>query len=285
MTDAVPVTGRRDGAPLIPDGLDATVVLLRHGESEWIREGRFQGAAESPLSALGRRQATLVGERLARRHAAPSLPVPGGSPREIVHSPLGRTTETAQAVRSALADLGDGAPLPSLRPEPGILEIGQGAWEGVAGDEIQRRWPEQIAGWRRDPLTMQAPGGETLMQVDARVRPALARVLDELGRDYPRGTSNRPQVHGYHGVGQADGQPWSILVGHDGVFKVVLLALFDLPLAKFWSFSMGLTGITVVEISGGRPILRAHNWTAHLAPVEDEVARQASERRAESGAL
>jgi broad specificity phosphatase PhoE len=80
-------------------------------------------------------------------------------------------------------------------------------------------------------------------------------------------------------------QPWSILVGHDGVFKVVMLTLFGLPLGHFWSFSMGLTGITVVELRGGRPVLRAHNWTGHLAPIEDEQAVEAAELRARSGAL
>jgi probable phosphoglycerate mutase len=280
-----PAAGRPDGTPLIPEGLDATVVLLRHGESEWIREGRFQGSAETPLSALGLRQAALAGERLARPHAPPAMPVPGGLPREIVHSPLGRTAETAHAVASAIEDLVPTATLPVLRPEPGIREIGQGEWEGVTTEEIGRRWPEVLAGWRRDPLTAHAPGGESVVEVDARVRPALARVLDELGRGYPRGSTNRPQVHGYRGVGQASEQPWSILVGHDGVFKVVMLALFDLPLAKFWSFSLGLTGISVLEIRGGRPVLRAHNWTGHLAPIEDELEREAAERRARSGAL
>ena len=292
MSSTGPFTGRPDGSPLAPDGLDATVVLLRHGESEWIREGRFQGQAEAPLSALGRRQAALAGERLARPHASPALPVPGGLPREIAHSPLGRAADTARAVASAMADLrtGDGAeadapPLPVLRPERGLLEIGQGEWEGVTADEIGRRWPAEIAGWRQDPLAMHAPGGESVADVDARVRPALARVLDELGRGYPRGTTDRPQVHGYSGAGQAAAQPWSVLVAHDGVFKVVMLALFDLPLAKFWSFSMGLTGISVVEFRGGRPVLRAHNWTGHLAPIEDELELEIADRRSRSGAL
>jgi broad specificity phosphatase PhoE len=86
-------------------------------------------------------------------------------------------------------------------------------------------------------------------------------------------------------VGQASDQPWSILVGHDGVFKVVMLTLLELPLDRFWTFSWGLTGITVVELRGGRPVLRAHNLTGHLAPVEDELARQAAEQRGKSGAL
>ena len=47
-------------APLTPDGLDATLVLVRHGESTFIAEGRFQGQAETPLTAIGLRQAALV---------------------------------------------------------------------------------------------------------------------------------------------------------------------------------------------------------------------------------
>jgi probable phosphoglycerate mutase len=278
-------------APLIPEGLDATLVLVRHGESEWIVENRFQGQAETPLSALGRRQAALVGARLARPHEAPSLPVPGGLPREIVHSPLSRTRSTAAAIADAIAleagvDPASAVAGPTLvRPEPGLLEIGQGEWEGEHVDEIARRWPDVLAGWRRRPWEVWAPGGESPAHVQARVRPALTRVLERLGQDYPRGTLDRPQVGGYAGVGGAPDQPWSILVGHDGVFKVVMLTLFGLPLTHFWMFTMGLTGITVVEFRGGRPVLRAANLAEHLAPLADEAAREAADRRARSGAL
>ena len=274
-----------DGSP-IPEGLDATLVLVRHGESEWIREGRFQGQAETPLSELGRHQAALAGERLARPHASPAMPVPGGRPVEIVHSPLARTAATAQAIADAIARVGgpDVTGIP-VRPEPGILELRQGDWEGVTQDEIARRWPAEISAWRHTPWQSVAPGGETLAEVQARVRPALGRVLDRLGRDYPRGTFDRPQVGGYAGAGAGYDQPWSILVGHDGVFKVVMLTLFGLPLTRFWMFSLGLTGMSVIEFRGGRPVLRAHNLTAHLASLEDEAAREAAERRTRSGAL
>jgi broad specificity phosphatase PhoE len=270
----------------IPDGLDATLVLVRHGESEWIREGRFQGQAETPLSGLGRRQAALAGERLAHPHASPALPVPGGRPVEIICSPLARTAATAQAMVDALARAAgpDDKRVP-MRPEPGILELGQGDWEGVTHDDIVRRWPAELSAWRHRPWESVAPGGESLALVQARVRPALRRAMETLGRDRPRGTFDRPQVGGYAGVDQGRDQPWSVLVGHDGVFKVVLLTLFGLPLTEFWMFSFGLTGITIVELRGGRPVLRAHNLTAHLAPLEDEQNREAAERRARSGAL
>jgi probable phosphoglycerate mutase len=288
------VTKRGSGAPeagrVIPDGLDATLVLLRHGESEWIRESRFQGQGESPLSETGRRQAALAGIRLARPHASPPLPVPAGLPLEIVHSPLGRTAETAQAVADAIAAAASGtaapgAAAPVVRPDPGLLEIGQGEWEGMEQDEIARRWRAELTAWRATPWTSVAPGGETLQDVQARLRPALAGVLDRLGRDYPRGSFDRPQVAGYAGANPHAGQPWSILVGHDGVFKVAMLTLFDLPLERFWMFTLALTGITIVEIRGGRPVVRAANLVDHLAPLDDEAARAAAEDRARKGAL
>jgi probable phosphoglycerate mutase len=271
--------GAPDVAPLIPEGLDATIVLLRHGESEWIRENRFQGQAETPLSAVGRRQAALAAARLAEPHAAPALPVPIGLPLEIVHSPLARTRETAEAVAAAM-DHGS-----AVRPEAGIMEIGQGAWEGETHDEIMRRWPAELAAWRRRPHEAWAPGGESIADVRARARPALAAILERLGRDFPRGSLDRPQVGGYAGVGPAAGQPWSILVGHDGVFKIVLLTLFDLPLDRFWMFTFALCGITVVEFRGGRAVLRAHNLTEHLAAMLDEQDQEDAERRARSGAM
>jgi probable phosphoglycerate mutase len=273
------VTQADPAAPLIPEGLDATLVLLRHGESEWIREGRFQGQAETPLSDTGRRQAALAGARLAAPHASPLLPVPGGRPLEIAHSPLARTTETAAAVASAMGDE------VVTRPEPGILEIGQGLWEGETHDEIMRRWGSELAGWRRRPEAAWAPGGESLTDVQRRARPALAGILERLGRDYPRGSLDRPSVGGYRGAGPELEQPWSILVGHDGVFKVVLLTLFDLPLSRFWTFSFALCGISVVEFRGGRAVLRAHNLTEHLAPLLDEEAQAEAEARTRSGAL
>ena len=164
------------------------------------------------------------------------------------------------------------------------MEIGQGEWEGVTHDEIMRRWSAELAAWRRRPVEAWAPGGESLDVVQARVRPTLAGVLDRLGHGRARGSLDRPQVGGYRGVAHAD-QPWSVLVGHDGVFKVVLLTLFGIPLPHFWTFSFDLCGITVVEFRGGRAVLRAHNLTEHLAPMVDEQAREAAEQRARSGAL
>jgi phosphoserine phosphatase len=263
-------------AAIIPGGLDATLVLLRHGESQWVAEGRFQGQGDSALSPLGQRQADLAAARLADRGRPPSLPIPLEPPVEIVHSPLLRTTDTATRAGVALGS-------PDLRPDPGFLEIGQGEWEGLPGATIVERWGLILDGWRRDPLSAWAPGGESLPEVHGRVTAALDEAFSRLVAAAAPATAPRSHVLGYHEPVGTD--PWSLIVGHDGVFKVTLLALLDLPLARFWTFPFALCGLTIVQIRDGRPRLRVHNATEHLGPLETEALRARDAERARTGAL
>jgi len=271
-----PLTGK---PPLIPDGLDATLVLVRHGESTFIVDERFQGQADSPLSPRGLRQADLVGRRLAHAQAAPALPVPGRAPTELVHSPLQRTTRTAKAIAGAFGETGMTV---ARRADRAFLEIGQGEWEGLHRTEIDARYADSLSAWRRRPLEAWAPGGESLPEVQERVRPGLATLLARLAEGGSPGRLDRPQVAGYRDA--AVDHRWSIVVGHDGVFKVTLLTLFDLPLERFWMWSMDLCGVTVIELRGGRPVLRAHNLTAHLAELDEDTQADLDER-SRSGAL
>jgi probable phosphoglycerate mutase len=254
-------------------------VLVRHGESELIVERRFQGRLETPLSATGRRQAALVGARLARPHDRPALPVPAGSPLSIVHSPLARTAETAAAISDAL---GGGVP---VRPDPAFIEIGQGDWEGRLASEIQANDGDRLAAWRRNPTKAWAPGGEPLADVRRRVMPGIRAILDELAAAGRPGSILAPQVSGYHDHDAPPEQPWTVLVGHDGVFKVALCALFDLPLERFWMWTSELCGVSVIEFRAGRPVVRAFNLVEHLADLRDEAAVEESAARARSGAL
>ena len=268
---------------ILPADLDATLVLVRHGESDWITKGLFQGQGDSPLSPLGRRQAGLVAERLVAATQPPVLPIPRRAPAEIVHSPLGRAAETAGTIAAAFAQGGPGrapASVP-LRPEPGFLEIAQGEWEGRPGAEIDARWGDLLRAWRDDPLSSWAPGGESVQEVDARARIALGSLLARLAAEPVAGVARGP-VLGYGD--EPPDVPWAIVVAHDGVFKVLALALLDLPLERFWMLPFALCGISVVEIRGGRSRLRVHNATDHLASLETEAQARESDR-SEAGAF
>jgi broad specificity phosphatase PhoE len=257
---------------LIPAGLDATLLLLRHGESEWVAEGLFQGQGDSPLTALGRRQAALAAGRIAHARRPPALPVPARAPRTIVHSPLARAATTAAAIAAALtgaAAAGDAPGAVPMRADPGFLEIGQGEWEGLPAAVIAQRWPDLLRGWRDDPLTAWAPGGESLAEVDARVRDALRRVLDDLAAAPGQPAQPRSPVLSY--ADEPGDDPWAVIAAHDGTFKIGALALLDLPLARFWMLPFALCGITVIEIRNGRSRLRVHNSTDHLAELEIEM--------------
>jgi len=288
VTEFAPGSSRPDGsAPIVPAGLDAVLVLLRHGETQFIVEKRFQGQLEAPLSPRGEAQAHLAGIRLASPRRAPALPLPPGPPRLIAHSPLERAALTARYVAEAMADAGT-AP-PPLQPDPGLMELAQGEWEGLTETEITARFGDLLAGWRRWPTRYHAPGGESLEEAFGRVAPSLTGILGRLAEGGQPGTLDRSQVLGYEDRNAPDPRPWALLVGHGGCFRIVTCLLLGLPPESFWSFDFGLAAISVVEIRAGRAVLRALNLDAHLSPedasgAEPGIAAE-SARRAARGAL
>jgi probable phosphoglycerate mutase len=234
------------------------IALVRHAESTWVAEGRFQGRQDPPLSTLGVRQAALLAARLRDRARPPALPVPAAAPAVIRHSPLGRTAATARAIASALDD-----DVP-LQPDPDLIELGQGEWEGLLHADVEARWPGELSLWRTDATAGQAPGGERLVDGAARVRDALATLLGTLG-------DRAAADHADRSTGSVVVAPWAILVSHDGILRLALMTLLGIPLDRFWSLPFPLTGITVVQLANGAPRLLAHGLTGHLASIEDEV--------------
>lgn len=256
---------------VLPTDIEATIVLLRHGESTLIAEGRFQGQLDPPLTALGERQATAAAARLTDPLASPTLPLAPTSPVAIVHSPLRRAARTAELAANALANAHDG--VIAVRAEPRLAELGQGRWEGRTRTEILATDGEALAAWRRMPLLNNAPDGERVVDAAVRVRAAIGEVLAELARTRDASGSGVPvrdgsPVAGYPGAPRWATAPWTLVVGHDGVFKIALLELLELPLDRYWVFPFALCGISIVELRDGRAVLRAHNLSEHVAAIE-----------------
>jgi probable phosphoglycerate mutase len=129
------------------------LIIIRHGESEWNRIGRYQGQQDAPLSELGARQAEALARRLTHE------PVDA-----IFASPLQRAAKTAQAIARHHPDV------PFLL-EPALLEINHGAWEGLMAEEVIERYGEGLREWRSHPTRAQMPNGESFSNI-------LKRVLD-----------------------------------------------------------------------------------------------------------
>jgi broad specificity phosphatase PhoE len=294
---------RRDLA--LPAGA-ATLVFVRHGESTYVAEGRFQGRLDPPLSALGERQAALVAERLARRNEGTPLPIPAGPPIGVWHSPLRRAADTARALARAQP-----AAVP-LHLSDELTEIAQGAWEGVPAAEVRARWPAELAAWRQSPTTDHAPGGEPVLQAAARVRGGLLGIVSALAaavtdrQPAPMAAPSGPAtpesadaaaaaaslrfepVPGYPSLAAADGaplDPWAVVVAHDGIFRLALMTLLDVPYERFWSFPFNLAAVTVVALNDGVATLRAHNLSEHLAPLAEQERAAAEARGDRRGAL
>ena len=123
------------------------VYLVRHGETEWNAEGRFQGALDSPLTPHGREQAARIGRRLA-----------GILPDDVIElraSPLDRARRTADIVASHL----NGRP-PMI--DARLREISLGEWDGLTVEDIDAGWPDRLTGSTFADWYFRAPGGESL---------------------------------------------------------------------------------------------------------------------------
>lgn len=242
----------------------AILALVRHGESTWIAEGRFQGRGDPPLSDLGSRQATAVGARLAAPADPPSLPLPDRPPVAIWHSPLRRAAQTAQAIHQARE-----ADTP-LRALDTLTELGQGEWEGLTHDEVRERYPNQLASWREDPLSNHAPGGESLREAMARSESARETILGSVTVETAAGPGDSPPepVLGYEPTdGRPTGPGWAIVVAHDGILRLIMLGLLGVGIERFWSFPLALASVTVLDLTAGVARLRAHNLDEHIVAL------------------
>lgn len=135
-------------------------IIVRHGETTWNREGRYQGQKDTPLSPFGREQ----GEMVAR--ALRDIPL-----QAAYASPLRRAYDTA-----VMCARYHGIP---VQRDERLLEINHGAWEGLQAAEVEARYPELLRKWHTTVVDVRMPGGETLAEVQRR---AVAAIYDIAAR-------------------------------------------------------------------------------------------------------
>ena len=138
--------------PLYPE-----LYILRHGETLWTQQGRFQDQKDSPLTDKGRRQAMAQGEVLRSVKCLPRI---------VFIRPLGRTLTTANLA----------APFVETHvKEPRLLEINFGAWEGATREDITQtiKAPVQGSDW-----FFKSSVGETFHMISTRVMSFLKELED-----------------------------------------------------------------------------------------------------------
>jgi probable phosphoglycerate mutase len=231
---------------------DARLVIVRHGVTDWNREGRFQGHLDPPLTADGLLEARLLAERIG---------ADGGlRPGRIVSSPLSRARQTAEAIGLAAGC--------AVEPEPALMEIGQGEWEGRTHAELAEVDADRYRAWRDAAGVRQPPGGETLESVTARAHAALDAI--------------------------ADG-PWPVcIVSHGGILRVLAGLALNLDPVRAWALDVDNASLSVLAAEAASllapgparlPVGRHRRWrlerwndTLHLLGIEPTHVDEAEGR-------
>jgi len=211
-------------------------LLVRHGETNWNREKRFQGQIDVPLNDNGRAQSKQAADFLK------SVPI-----QYAVTSPMLRPKETAEIILQYHPDV-------TLELEDNLREIGHGLWEGKLEAEIEQSYPGMLHQWQKTPETVQMPEGENLQQVWARAIDAWDRIVQT--------ASDRPEPG------------TTLVVAHDAINKAILCYVLGLGPENFWTFKQGNGAVSVIDYSqeGEKPVMTAMNITTHLGGVLDKTA-------------
>ncbi|MDB9447364.1 histidine phosphatase family protein [Anabaena sp. CS-542/02] len=214
---------------LRPGHQGVRLLLVRHGETEWNRQTRFQGQIDIPLNDNGRQQAQIAGEFL----------------KDVVidfavSSSMLRPKETAELILNHHPSI-------NLDLQDGLREISHGLWEGKLETEIEQEFPGELQRWRLVPAQVQMPKGENLEQVWQRSVASWQGIIqDALTKQLKTG----------------------LVVAHDATNKTLLCHVLGLSADNFWNFRQGNGAVSVIDYPSGLdglPVLQAMNITSHLS--------------------
>lgn len=213
-----PVKRNRNGSRLL---------LVRHGETEWNRQKRFQGQIDVPLNNNGHAQARRASEFLANVKIDKAF-----------SSPMLRPKDTALEILSKHPDI-------KLELFEELKEISHGLWEGKFEHEIEAEFAGQLDIWQSQPETVQMPEGENLQQVWDRI----AIVWQKIVESVPAGETALVVAH--------DAVNKAILC--------LLFDFTPEQFWVFKQGNGGVSVIDYPQGADGRPILQSCNITTHLS--------------------
>jgi broad specificity phosphatase PhoE len=134
------------------------IVLVRPGATDYVQQGRIQGALEVPLSEEGAQEAARLSGELA-----------GMGLDALYSSDSEHALQTAGAIATALGV--------RLKPLETLRNLDHGLWQGMLVEEVKRKQPKVYRQWQDQPESVCPPGGEMINDAQERVRTALTKVL------------------------------------------------------------------------------------------------------------
>ena len=216
--------------PVRPPHSGPRLLLVRHGETNWNKESRFQGIRDIPLNDNGRSQGRKASDFL--KDVAIDF---------AVSSSMLRPKETAEIILEQHQGV-------ELSTTPELIEICHGLWEGMLETEIKAEYADLLQQWKDKPETVQMPEGENLQQVWDRGVSAWNKIVAEYS--------------------DTDTPKTGLVVAHDAINKVIICYLLGLKPDNFWNIKQGNCCVSVIDYpqgASGQPVLQAINLTAHLS--------------------
>lgn len=199
------------------------LILVRHGKTDWNESGRCQGISDVPLNTAGEEQAERVAFSLKDEIID-----------RIYSSNLARAKTTAEkiaAYHSIDVDIRDD-----------LREMDQGIFEGLDFSYIREKYSDVLEHWRKDPETLQLPGGESLKGVQQRALDAIADIKNRFGSQN------------------------IVIVSHNMVIGTLLCSFTGSSLKKLRDYIVEEASKSVVEIYGDRFVIISLNDIDHLHP-------------------
>jgi probable phosphomutase (TIGR03848 family) len=200
------------------------VLLIRHGENDWVGTDRLAGRTPGVhLNDKGHSQSARLAELLATQ------PVTA-----VYSSPLERCLETATPVAAALGV--------TVTPEPDVLEVDYGEWQGGTLKELAKTPEWQLV--QHNPSSFQFPGGESLHQVQTRAVWTVERIV----RAHPN--------------------QLVAIFSHGDVIRTTLAHYMGTPLDLFQRISIGTASVSALAFFGVRPMVLFTNYVTELPKFE-----------------
>ena len=211
-----------------------TLILVRHGRTALTESRKISGGTgeNTDLSDAGKQDARQVAEELALVGSSGNFGYLA-KPVSVVHSPVARALQTAQAIGNRLS-------LP-LVAEADLAEIGFGDWDGLTNEEVFTGFEEQYGAWRGS-FEVAPPNGESLKDFDARIKRAFDKILSSY-------------------AGQT-----VVVVAHVMPIRALLRIANDSSVAGFWRPNIGPASISIARYFGHEAAeVICMNSTSHLS--------------------
>ncbi len=213
------------------------IILVRHGETNWNREGRFQGQIDIPLNENGKKQALSAGKALKNVIF-----------QKAFSSSMSRPIETAKLI---LRD----HPSIKIQQREELIEIGHGLWEGKLEEEIIAEWGDLLNQWQTTPEMVQMPNGETINDVSKRALKCWKDICNNLCQN------ETALVVAHDAVNKT-------IICH-------LLGLSTADIWKVKQGNGGITVIDIIQEKDHPDIVICLNYTSHLGGILDNTAQGA----------